>query len=371
MKKNALSQAICLSLALATPFAAQGAEAPSIYHLYIGAMFSNTDSQRPNVDYGRGVTGAVGIPLSSVNNNLHLEIGASQQVFKTPSSLNSNFFKQELTGSLMYAFGNRDELTPYVLAGIGVARNDTIVLDETNFTAHAGLGATRLFGDFVRGRIELKGNYDTFADSDLFDTSLSAGVEVPLGRTKEVEIIRTVVEPAKIIEKPVEVIKEVETIKEVEVIKEVAPADTDGDHIADVNDKCPGTLPDVRTDNLGCAIAQSLTLQNIEFDLNKSTLKPGSLALIEQAVNFFKQQENLRAVVAGHTDDIGTDATNLKLSQARANTVVKALVDGGLDSKRFKALGLGESMPVVANVNDESRAHNRRVEFLLSTSEAN
>jgi len=151
----------------------------------------------------------------------------------------------------------------------------------------------------------------------------------------------------------------------------VVPVDSDGDRIADVDDKCPGTLAGVRTDNLGCAIAQALTLQNIEFDLNKATLKASSQPLIDQAVSFFKQQENLRAVVAGHTDDLGPDAKNQTLSQARANTVVKALVDGGLSAARFKAVGLGESMPTVANSSEENRARNRRVEFLLSTSEAN
>ena len=364
MKITALSQALGLTATLLSPMAAFAETPPqSLYHIYIGAMFSGTDSQRQNVDYGRGFTGALGFPLRSVSNNLYVEIGGSQQVLKTDAALNSNFFKQELTGSLVYAFGNRDELTPYVIGGIGIARNDTIALDENNFTAHLGLGATRLFGDFVRGRVELKGNYDTFNDQDLFDTSLSAGVEVPLGRTKEVEVVRTVIEPAQVIEK--------EIIKEVEVIKEVTPVDTDGDRIADTDDKCPGTLAGVRTDNLGCAIAQSLTLQNIEFDLNKATLKPTSQLLIEQAISFFKQQENLRAVVAGHTDDLGPVARNQTLSQARANTVMKALVDGGVDAKRFKAIGLGESMPVMTNSNDENRARNRRVEFLLSTSEAN
>jgi len=366
MKRKSFAQAICLGCALNAPVAvfAADAPAPSLYHVYIGAMFTDTDTQRQFVDYGRGFTGAIGLPVRAIN-NLYVEVGASQQVLRTPATLNSNFFRQELTGSLMYAFGDRDELTPYLLAGVGVANNDTIALDETNFTAHLGLGLTRLLGDFVRGRVELKGNYDTFNSQDLFETSFSAGVEIPLGRTKEVEVVRTVVQPAQIVEKQVEV------IKEVEVVKEVVPPDTDGDHIADSDDKCPGTLTGVRTDNLGCAISQSVTLQNIEFDLNKATLKPESAALIDQAVTFFRQQGNLRAIVAGHTDDIGKDASNLKLSQARANTVVKALVDSGLEASRFKALGLGESMPTVSNSTDENRARNRRVEFLLSTSEAN
>ena len=93
MKITALSQAFGLTATLLSPMAAF-AETPSqsLYHIYIGAMFSGTDSQRPNVDYGRGFTGAVGLPLRSLSNNLYMEIGGNQQVFKTPDALNSNFF---------------------------------------------------------------------------------------------------------------------------------------------------------------------------------------------------------------------------------------------------------------------------------------
>lgn len=335
----------------------------SIYHIYIGALYGQPDKDRLDTDYGRGFTGSFGMPIRALRNT-HLEIGGNTMTLRTPGGLPTNFFRHELNASLVHSFGNRDELTPYLLAGVGVVRNDTIAIDDTSFTAHIGAGLTRLITDTVRGRIELKGVYDDFAGTDLFDATLSAGIEVPLGRTRivEVPVVQPFTPPA-----PPPVVQTVEVIKEVIV----APLDSDGDGIADTLDKCPDTLPGVRTDNTGCAIAQTATLSNIEFDTNKATLTAASQEVIDTAAKFFEQQPNLRAVIAGHTDDIGQDAPNQKLSQARAETVLKALVAKGLDGKRFKALGLGESMPLVTNDSAENRARNRRVEFLLSTSESN
>lgn len=73
MKTTALSQALCLTATLLSPMAAFAETLPpSLYHIYIGAMFSGTDAQRQDVDYGRGFTGAVGFPLQSLSNNLSL-----------------------------------------------------------------------------------------------------------------------------------------------------------------------------------------------------------------------------------------------------------------------------------------------------------
>lgn len=364
MKINKSFLATAIVLAGATSGLAQAdtaAPSESLYHIYIGALFDNTDSQRALVDNGRGFTGSVGIPLTSTGNNWHVEVGGNNLTLKTPGNLPTNFFRQELSASLVYSFGNRDELTPYVLAGVGAARQDVRPdnLDETVLTGHIGVGLVGALTEIIRGRIEVKGVYDDFRDGStdddgLIDTTFSLGVEIPLGRKRTVEV--PVAAPPQIVEK--EVIKEVQ----------VGFIDTDGDKISDADDKCPGTLPGVRTDNSGCALAQAVNIPNIEFDFNKASLKTGSQPIIDSAASFFRQQPNLRAVVAGHTDDIGKDAANQKLSQARANSVVKALTSRGLDAKRFKAVGMGESMPLVPNVSNEDRATNRRVEFLLSTS---
>lgn len=359
-KARVLSAAL---LACTAPAALADAAPQSLYHVYIGALYNQPDKDRLLTDFGHGLTGSLGIPLS-VLPNTHLELGGNTTTLKTPSGVPTNFFRHEISGSLVYSFGDRDELTPYVLAGAGVVRNDTNGVDNTNFTAHIGGGLTRLISNTVRGRVEAKTVYDKYDGSNLVDATLSAGIEVPLGRTRtiEVPVIAAAPEP---------VVREVEVTKE--VVKEVivTPPDGDSDGIADDRDKCPGTLAGIRTDNHGCAIAQTTTLRNIEFDTDKASLTPASREAIDSAASFFSQQANLRAVIAGHTDDIGKDGHNQRLSQARAQTVLDALAAKGIDGKRFKAVGLGESMPLVPNDSAESRAKNRRVEFLLSTSESN
>lgn len=351
-------QTLLCSLICALPLQAIAEEAATppaagLYHIYMGALYSHTDNNRDLVKYGRGFTGALGIPLNFLP-GLHLELGGSTQTLVTDDSLATNFFRHEVTGSLMYSFGDRDHLTPFVRAGIGMVRLDTDIENTNDFTAHIGAGLTHLLWNGVRGRAELRGVYDESDPDSVFDGVISVGVEVPLGR-KEIVEVKSPPPPAEIIE------------RQVEVIKEVAPVDSDGDRIADADDKCPGTLAGIRTDNTGCAIAQSITLGNIQFETNKAVLTDASMETIRSAASFFAQQPNLRAIIAGHTDDVGADKHNLRLSQARAEAVVRALATEGLDASRFRPVGLGESMPAVANDSVENRALNRRVEFMLST----
>lgn len=285
-----------------------------------------------------------------------------------------DFYRRDLTANLQYAFGDRDELTPFIMAGVGVARTDVALSDndETHFTANIGAGLTSLlFSDVVRGRIDLRGVYDDYEDG-LTDAILTAGVEVALGRSRGQNIINVV---EKVVEKevPVEVIQikevPVEVVKVNEVVKEVEPTDSDGDGIPDYRDDCPDTLAGARTDNRGCALGQTLTIENVEFDFNKSTLKPSSMPILDAAARFLNNQTNLNVVVAGHTDDIGSDEFNQKLSEARAATVLKALAERNVDTNRLKSLGLGESFPRLPNDSDENRDRNRRVEFLLSAAD--
>lgn len=351
-------QTLLCSLICALPLQAIAEEAATppaagLYHIYMGALYSHTDNSRDLVKYGRGFTGALGIPLNFLP-GLHLELGGSTQTLVTDDSLATNFFRHEVTGSLMYSFGDRDHLTPFLRAGIGMVRLDTDIENTNDFTAHIGAGLTHLLWNGVRGRAELRGVYDESDPDSVFDGVISVGVEVPLGR-KEIVEVKSPPPPAEIIE------------RQVEVIKEVAPVDSDGDRIADADDKCPGTLAGIRTDNTGCAIAQSITLGNIQFETNKAVLTDASMETIRSAASFFAQQPNLRAIIAGHTDDVGADKHNLRLSQARAEAVVRALATEGLDASRFRPVGLGESMPAVANDSVENRALNRRVEFMLST----
>jgi OmpA-OmpF porin, OOP family len=106
------------------------------------------------------------------------------------------------------------------------------------------------------------------------------------------------------------------------------------------------------------------TTTGIKFDINKATLKPESMGVINDIFNLMNQYPGLNFSVEGHTDADGSDDSNMKLSEARANTVLNQLVSMGIESKRLKAKGFGESKPVSENNSAEGKANNRRVEFV-------
>jgi len=99
------------------------------------------------------------------------------------------------------------------------------------------------------------------------------------------------------------------------------------------------------------------------FDFDKSTIKPEGKRVLDQVA----QQAsaiNLETIIAtGHTDSIGTEAYNQKLSERRANAVKDYLVSQGVDPNRIYAEGKGETSPIASNATREGRAKNRRVEI--------
>lgn len=102
---------------------------------------------------------------------------------------------------------------------------------------------------------------------------------------------------------------------------------------------------------------------DVKFDFDRAVVKQDSMSDIQDLADFMKQYGQTSTVVEGHTDSVGTDAYNQRLSERRANAVRDVLVNQhGLDASRVDALGYGESRPVADNSTEEGRAINRRVE---------
>jgi len=101
---------------------------------------------------------------------------------------------------------------------------------------------------------------------------------------------------------------------------------------------------------------------NVEFDFDKSTIKKGYFDDIDALVKVMKDYPDLNVVIEGHTDSVGTDVYNKKLSQRRADAVKKYMVESGINANRVKAQGFGESKPIASNKTKEGRQKNRRVE---------
>jgi len=107
-------------------------------------------------------------------------------------------------------------------------------------------------------------------------------------------------------------------------------------------------------------------LQGVQFDFDKSTLRPVSIPILDQAAEVLMQYPQMRVEIQGHTCSMGSDEYNLRLSQARANSVMNYLVQQkNIDKARLTAKGYGESSPIVSNETNEGRIRNRRVEFVI------
>jgi outer membrane protein OmpA-like peptidoglycan-associated protein len=107
-----------------------------------------------------------------------------------------------------------------------------------------------------------------------------------------------------------------------------------------------------------------VTLHGPQFDFDKATLKPDGKALVDNAVKVMKDKPDLKVSVEGHTDSIGSEAYNQKLSERRAKSVRDYMVSQGIDASRITTRGFGKSKPVASNDTAEGRADNRRVEII-------
>ena len=114
------------------------------------------------------------------------------------------------------------------------------------------------------------------------------------------------------------------------------------------------------------AIAETgkFVTNNILFETGKATLKPESMAEIQKVADYMKKNPSARFEVQGHTDNQGSDKINDPLSQQRAEAVVKALEEQGVDPFNLRPVGKGSHEPVADNKTEEGRAKNRRVEFI-------
>ncbi|MDA0821887.1 MAG: OmpA family protein [Proteobacteria bacterium] len=146
------------------------------------------------------------------------------------------------------------------------------------------------------------------------------------------------------------------------------PKDSDGDGVIDANDECPGTPAGVKVNAVGCPEVgeKILSLEGVNFDTNKATIKPDSEAILNNAVHVLMENASVHARVEGHTDSRGSDAYNQQLSQRRAESVVAYFVAHGIDAGRLSPVGFGESAPVGPNDTAENMYRNRRVDLVVT-----
>lgn len=366
---------------LSTPLVANdhlepGAAGAVANRFYISPMGSHTwaDSDRLLDD---SFGGALSIG-KQINSTLMLELTGFYTEFDSEINLENDEFAEIIgygANALIFA-------TPNIFGILGVAGGNVNAHPSTGDTDYetlitdVGLGV--LFGPFdllasgMSVRAEARYRVDHHDEPDLGgaleerfgDAVVNLGLLIPIGA-----------QPAP----PPEP-------EPVVVVAPEPPADTDGDGVTDDLDQCPGTPAGTPVDEVGCPIepdppgcetpepgqpvtldgcaaGDTVVLRGVNFNFDQSTLTPNAQVILDGVGDAMLAVPSVAVEVEGHTDALGTDEYNQKLSERRAESVIQYLVGRGVEADRMKPMGYGESQPVADNETEEGRALNRRVEL--------
>jgi OOP family OmpA-OmpF porin len=237
------------------------------------------------------------------------------------------------------------DISLYALAGVGVE-----IFDKERNGNESGV-----FGNYGAGikykitdQFALKADVRHLIETDHGDNTLlyNLGFAIPFGAVAKAApvVVAPVVVP--VVPKPV-----------------AAPKDSDNDGVIDALDQCPGTMAGAKVDTVGCMTLVNL---NINFDNNSAVIKDGYNPRIAEFASMLRQNPKLSATIEAHTDSVGSDAYNQKLSERRAASTVQALKALNVDPSKIKSVGYGETKPTASNATAEGRAENRRVNAVLN-----
>ena len=143
----------------------------------------------------------------------------------------------------------------------------------------------------------------------------------------------------------------------------IVDGDDDKDTVLNSIDECPTTPFGHVVNSVGCELIVNL---DVNFENNSYEVDAASLQRINKFAKFLVDFPNYSATITGHTNNIGRESTNQRLSEKRANAVKDLIVAQGVDESRVTAVGKGESSPVTTNDTPEGLAQNRRIEATLT-----
>lgn len=330
MNKKLLSVALLAGLGVAQAASAQ--EFDDRWYLTGSTGFNLQDSDRGTSD-----TPHIGLGLGKfISPNWSVDGELNYQLPNLDSNRHLNWSQYGISLDLRRHFISEGrDWNPYALFGLGYQRaeeefdafpnpNSPGRREDGNLAAKVGVGLQTTFDSRVAVRTELayRADFDDRSvnapnESSFGDILASVGVIIPLGP------------------KPVAPV--------------VAP---------------PPPPPPVVTPPPPPPTAISIDLTGVNFDFDKSTLRPDAVVILGEAVEILKRYPELRVEVAGHTDSIGTAAYNQGLSERRAKTVYDYLTSNGIDSSRLLGpVGYGLTRPIDTNSTREGRARNRRTEL--------
>jgi outer membrane protein OmpA-like peptidoglycan-associated protein len=159
-----------------------------------------------------------------------------------------------------------------------------------------------------------------------------------------------------------------DTPEGVDVDANGCPLDGDNDGVPNYMDQCPNTLPGIKVNKHGCPLRKQEDLdylkKGIQFEFGSAKLLESSFPVLDAIIVLLEKIPEVKLEVQGHTDIVGTEDYNQKLSEDRAHSVTTYMESKGVAAERLRAIGFGTRMPLADNVSDEGRAKNRRVELI-------
>ncbi len=271
----------------------------------------------------------------------------------------------DLAGRLFFT-EDASSWRPYLMLGVGSAHTDRSGWRNANgLDLKTGVGIQSVYSDRISGRVEAIYRYtqdkkSVPTDDNYGDIMANFALVVALGERSGAPMVS---EEARDLGKPMEKPMD-EPMAQPAEEPAAMPNDDDRDGVENMIDKCPNTPNgEMVSKSDGCPVQEVIDLRGVNFDFDKCTLRSDAVAILNNAVDVLKSNE-ITVSVEGHTDSVGSDAYNQKLSECRANVVKTYLGNNGVGSKVSGSKGWGESKPIATNDTDEGRAQNRRTELV-------
>lgn len=310
-------------------------------------VFGNPFNSTADADFGYGVHGRY-----HFNESFNLELGVSRSEFEDTKIRLDNF---NFLG--VWRASGANDFTPILGAGLGITR-------MKNFTPKSA----KLSG-LVRVGIEY-GMSQWFSVGVLADYQYISKLmgDMPTTRAHIVtpQLALTWYFGGENTKSYKETPKEQSEVKSSFV--DESNLDSDDDGVKDPEDRCPSTKKGEKVNAIGCAVDEKATMTiNVEFASGKSTIASTFDNHLDEVANFLKKYSDVNVQIEGYTDNTGSKAKNIALSDARAKAVMNALVKRGVEKERMKALGFGPENPIADNNTAEGRQANRRVVAVLSS----
>lgn len=313
-------------------------------------------------DTGTGYQLSIGLPLSLDKTALEItfaDISRDRNIDGNPD------YQTLLVANIVRDFGLfgwessfLPKFKPFVLLGLGAVQEDVQGDKHLHIGGEAGGGLllpTSFHGLALRAdaRALIQGNGTSAPAEDiLIDYRVSLGLQLPLSRGSA----------------PVAAAADCElAVVDVKSGRRDCAVDSDHDGVADSIDRCPGTPSGTIVDTKGCPKGEGAVVKPVKFHTGSADLTDDSKLILDGvAATLISYNESSVVVEAGgYTDAVGNEPYNLMLSEQRADTVKRYLLDKGVETRSFEARGYGKTNPAADNDTDEGRFENRRVEFKI------